>query len=296
MDYLTKLSPPTKSFHKYSGAGNDFILIDHRMDELTVVSPTHIRALCDRYEGVGADGVIFLINSKIADCQMRIFNADGIEASMCGNGLRCLAKFFREVAAFTGSTCWIETPLDPTLKLHECRFLENQIKTQLGPPVNVLFNQQLEVERHSFVYDFMDNGVRHVVLFFDDIDTLNVDTLGEKIMRHPNFAPQMTNVNFVCYRGDNTLVVRTYEKGVNRETLACGTGAMASAHAAKIHYSLEFPIYVFPKSGQRLEIENNWLTGPAKKVFAGEFPSNELQCAKLWKKKNQKSIQKLKTL
>ncbi len=255
-----------RSFGKYQGAGNDFILID---DRALSFDPSSVSALCHRKYGIGADGVILLQNDPVADFRMRIFNADGSEAESCGNGLRCLARFLLDLG-FPKQTYRIAT----ANRIVETNFIGDRISVQMGPPRNV---KQLYINGQE-VYS-LDTGVPHLVIFVPDLPNLNVAQEGTLWRHHPHFQPRGTNVNFVALPNQNTLSVRTFERGVEGETLACGTGATAVAVIASQIYRLPNPIrIVFP--GGELDLHVNGddvrMIGSAEKVFEGVLKISRL--------------------
>jgi diaminopimelate epimerase len=258
------------SFSKYEGAGNDFILIDNRLQEF-IPTPEQVRALCDRKLGIGADGLIALEVGMRAPFRMRIFNADGFEAEMCGNGLRCLKRFL-EAKGVVSTPVLVETK---ERVLH----IENEgqnVKTSMGDPKDLRLD--ISLERDQIVH-FVNTGVPHAVQFVEDLETLDIETRGPFIRRHPKFGPKGANANFVkVHLG--TLAIRTFERGVEGETLACGTGAVASAIIAALKYRLDLPIRVVPKSLETLTVDfqlegdrifNVTQTGPAQFIFQGSF-------------------------
>jgi diaminopimelate epimerase len=257
-------------FSKYSGCGNDFILIDHRKNDF-VPHRDLITKLCLRCDGIGADGVILLENSIKADLKMRIFNADGSEAEMCGNGIRCLMQFAIDLGlAF--SECTIET-MNAILAL---AWDKSGIRTSLIPP-EAPKKHFLSAGNRKWEIFFLNTGVPHSIIFVDELQDSYLDDAPE-IRYHPAF-PQGTNVNFVK-KTDEKLHIRTYERGVEKETLACGTGVAAAALASYYAYQMPSPITVIPRSGEPMvvsfEVEAQKVTqltlsGPAKFIFRGEF-------------------------
>ncbi len=259
----------TFHFSKYSGCGNDFVLIDNR--ELSF-SPTLeiIKKLCSRHQGIGADGIILLENSKIADFRVRIFNADGSEAEMCGNGMRCYGKFLKELNIL-GEKFRIEAKEREII----IELLKNKVKIGMGRASNHQTNLTVNVEGIPFVVDYIDTGVPHAVHFVKDIEEVDLATIGPKIRHHPQFQPKGTNFNVatVC---EKQIWMRTYERGVEAETMACGTGATAVAIAASQKYGIPSPVEVNTRSGETIEIgfesiDNVTSTGPATFIFRGEF-------------------------
>lgn len=279
-------SLPTKTFKlnssipfsKYTGCGNDFILIDNRNEIYPKEEVDLIGRLCDRQFGVGADGVILLEKSVQADFVMRIFNPDGSEAEMCGNGIRCLGKFLQELN-IEGPDFKIEVvgKIYP-LSLHE----DGTVSVAMLPPPRIDWDIDLTVGRKSFKVDFLDTGVPHATIAVDDLEKFDLDTIGPKIRYHAHFEPQGTNVDIynIDRNSLSTIHIRTYERGVERETMACGTGATACALVAWKRESLPNPIKVQVASNDTLEfeitetndkIQRIIMKGPAEFVFRGDF-------------------------
>lgn len=247
---LLKNSTTTEiSFSKYAGCGNDFIIFDNR----TLFFPSNhdqlIKNLCDRSKGIGADGVILLENSLSADFKMRIFNADGSEAEMCGNGIRCLLKYIRELG-FTHQSYTIETMKSNRI----VEFCYQDVRVEMGSPTDLIWNIPLPIENKTLVVHHLNTGVPHTILFVKDITLIPLDHLGPQIRYHPFFLPKGTNVNVASLSGSSEIHLRTYERGVEGETLACGTGATATALAAAKLYGLESPISVQTRSGESILI------------------------------------------
>lgn len=260
-------------FSKYSGAGNDFILIDRRIHPFPLDQPLLVRRLCHRQLGIGADGLLLIDHSPIASAQMRIFNSDGSEAEMCGNGLRCFAKeLLRE-----GESCEIEV----SGLLYHAKRVGEQIATSMPSPLSIEW--ALRVEGIGSV-DFLNTGVPHAICFVDELDPVAVAELGRAIRTHPCFAPAGTNVNFVQLDETGELSIRTYERGVEAETLACGTGAVAAALAAAHRTGRSTgPTRVRFRSGDSLIVDfqqeshtfkNLTTQGPAQRVYEGQVDLN----------------------
>ena len=234
--------------HRYSGAGNTFVLLD----ACSSLDKEQIQQICSSQE---VDGLLQLLPSAVADARMRIFNRDGSEAEMCGNGLRC-AVFHLNLP----HTCHIET----LAGIHSGE--------RLGPDVSISLSQPHGLKLHlSENLHFLNTGVPHAILFTDDLEHLDVALIGKKIRESEIFAPAGTNVNFVKLE-EQGLSIRTYERGVEAETLACGTGAAASALIASKLYFLPSPISVRVRSGEDLKIyfNSDWSEvkqkGPVKKM------------------------------
>lgn len=266
-------------FTKMNGAGNDFILIDCRTQPLTP-SASQVQALCDRHRGIGADGLILLVpcGSGKADFAWSFFNSDGSTGEMCGNGARCFARFIRR-----------QTGIDRDLTFEteagviRAAFHGDRVTVNLTAPRDLRLDQCLPLATGSEVVHSLNTGVPHAVLFVADADKAMVTELGPEIRRHPHFGPRGTNVNFVQVLSPSRIRVRTFERGVEGETLACGTGVTASAIIASRVYGFSPPVSVVVQSGDHLEVNfqsNNGsfhdvtLTGPAAFVFEGqiEFP------------------------
>ncbi|KAF3361517.1 Diaminopimelate epimerase [Chlamydiales bacterium STE3] len=264
------------AFSKYSGCGNDFLLIDNRDNHFPAHNSGFIARMCHRPSGVGADGVILLEQSQTADFKMRIYNADGSEAEMCGNGLRCLKKFIRE-KGITASPLKIET----MTRQHQVELIADCVKATMGEPTDIQLNLSLSINGKTHIVHFLNTGVPHVIQFVDDLEKAPVEALGRTLRYHPHFMPRGANANFVTITESSSLSVRTYERGVEQETLACGTGATASAIAAALLFQLPAPIQIKTRSGQFLTIdftidEHNQITnvtqsGPATYHFKGSF-------------------------
>lgn len=258
-------------FHKYEGAGNDFIVIDGRGGERPEawLAPEGIRALCDRHTGVGADGLMVLRTAENADFAMEYYNADGSQADMCGNGGRCIALFARHLGMISGRTVFSGRD-----GLHEAVILDPDGD---GATVELGMTDVRDAENPDGAF-FLNTGVPHYVEFVEDTDGVDVVARGRRIRFDDRFAPEGTNVNFVEELAPGRIAVRTYERGVEDETCACGTGAVASAIATHLRgqrSTTEFSVAVLggelvvsfePEDGR---FGNVRLTGPARRVFSG---------------------------
>jgi len=262
------------SFSKYAGCGNDFVLFDNRAGRFPSHSPQVIASLCHRQRGIGADGVILLENSAKADCRMRIFNADGSEAEMCGNGIRCLMKFLHELGA-ASSKCTIET-MERTLQVE---LKGDLVSVSMGSPSSMRWNFPIQVGSDTFDMNFLNTGVPHAIMFMKQIDSFDMALWGPRVRSHPMFLPHGTNFNIATPPADGEVAIRTYERGVEGETLACGTGATAAALAAARVYDAPSPVRVRTASNETLEIgfqrdgdqfSQVTLTGPANRIYTGE--------------------------
>ncbi len=251
------------NFAKYHGAGNDFIIIDDRRLKFPVEDQKYIEHLCEHRLGIGADGLVLLQPSETADFKMRIFNADGKEAAQCGNGLRCLVDFIRQMG-HPSPNLSIET-LERTV---QCSWEGDQITVDLGAYVWAHDNFPLG----SLSLQLIHTGVPHAVAFVKNLAIPDFALIASKLRFHEVFAPQGTNVNFAELRGDK-VYTRTYERGIEEETLACGTGAAAVAVAAMKKYTLKNPVCIVPASGEELFVDVTpqtvQLRGRATFVFHG---------------------------
>jgi diaminopimelate epimerase len=250
-------------FSKYQGTGNDFIIVDDRQNEFNTADQTLIAHLCHRRFGIGADGLILLRNHLQHDFEMIYFNADGKEGSMCGNGGRCIVQFAYDNYIINEDTTFMAVD-----GLHHAK-IEN----------NLVCLKMIDVAdyKNNNGYYFMNTGSPHYVEFVEDLQNYAVYEKGKTIRYSQDFAPNGTNVNFV-EKNKTGIAVRTYERGVEDETLACGTGATACALAHGLN-GASSPIDIDVLGGKlavsfdktTTGFENIYLTGPAKKVFEGEY-------------------------
>jgi len=266
-------------FSKYVGSGNDFILIDNRKLSFPAHDCSFISKLCHRQFGIGADGVILLENSEKADFKMLIFNADGSEAEMCGNGIRCFFKYIQE-KGFNLTTCLIETK-EAIIRLAQGDPRKpNEISVEMQDPIDIKWDIDLTVDSKNLKVHYLNTGVPHAIIFKEQIEDNDLKILGPKIRNHQQFLPKGTNVNFATITGTNEVTIRTYERGVENETLGCGTGATAVAIAAAHLYDIQLPVSIKTQSGEKLEInftknqsiiKDVTMKGPAVFVYSGEF-------------------------
>ena len=270
------------SFAKYAGCGNDFILFDNRQGTFPL-SSSLIRRLCQRQIGVGADGLLLLENSAKADFRVRIFNSDGSEAEMCGNGIRCLVKWLINMGV--SSPLRIEVMQDVLIAQQTD---DHAICVEIGSPHNIQWDIPLRFENRFLRIHYLNTGVPHAVLFTDDIEKINLLKLGAYIRHYSLWTPNGTNVNIAQVIKNQKLKIRSYERGIEGETLACGTGAMAAALAAAHQYHFSSPVIIETRSGEELQIHFSFenhkfsrvaLIGPAKCIFLGEIDLEERQCA-----------------
>lgn len=263
-------------FFKMHGAANDFILVDDRAQTFPVRDRAWMAGLCERRRGVGAEGVILIQPSATAHFRMRFFNPDGGEAEMCGNGARCVARLTFELG-IAPSAMRIETVAGEL----QAEVLEGgeQVRLRMTPPTGWALRQHLAVGDRWVEYQFVNTGVPHVVIEVGDLAGADVAGLGRMIRYHERFQPAGTNVNFVQVTGASSIRVRTYERGVEAETLACGTGIVASVVCMAKIGRISLPATVVPASGDTLTVAAEWgadgsvhnvmLAGPAVRVFEG---------------------------
>jgi diaminopimelate epimerase len=255
-------------FFKYHGAGNDFVMIDCRNHDESLFDRKLVEFLCDRHLGIGADGLILLLADKKSDFRMKYFNSDGAEGTMCGNGGRCIVAFahdlklIREKASFTGIDGF-------------------HLANILGPEMVSL--KMIDVEKVEELEDgyLVNTGSPHFVTFRDKIGEIDVFTEGRKIRHQARFADSGANVNFVERINRNTFKMRTFERGVENETMACGTGSVASAISSYYREKSDNCSYTIEAPGGILLVKftpkkdgfftDVWLEGPVKFVFKGEI-------------------------
>ncbi len=256
------------NFYKYQGAGNDFVLIDNRNLIFDAQNYDLIAQLCNRRFGIGADGLMLLQNTNDYDFEMLYYNANGQPGSMCGNGGRCIVAFAKYLGIINEETNFLA--VDGS---HYAKIINE------GNWISLQMIDVVSVNRDDDAY-VMDTGSPHYVSIVKEVSSLNVFELGKQIRNHPNYKLDGININFVEDKSDH-LVVRTYERGVENETYACGTGATAAALAVAIENNMighnSTPIKVL---GGQLNIQFHYdgnmftdvfLEGPAKMVFEGKY-------------------------
>ncbi len=267
------------SFTKMHGSGNDFILIDNRDNFIRPSQvPDVVARLCRRKFGVGADGLILIEDSSVADFKWGFFNADGSEAEMCGNGGRCAARF-----AYLNGIAPEKLSFETLAGIIHAEVKGRQVKLQMSSPKDLQLDISLEIRDQEFVVHRLNTGVPHTVMLVDDIEATPVFEWGRFIRYQPVFQPEGTNVNFVQVVDRHQIRIRTYERGVEDETLACGTGAVASAIICSIKGHCESPVEVKTWGGEVLTIyfqlsnkeeqvaENVYLQGDAILVYKGKL-------------------------
>jgi diaminopimelate epimerase len=263
-------------FTKMSGAGNDFICLDNRRKTLRL-NRGQIARLCDRHFGIGADGLLILEAGGAGhDYRMRYHNADGGEAEMCGNGARCFARFAQAVTGTDKPKISFKTGAG----IVTAEYLGDEVRVGLTPPGPMQLSRAIPTGEGDLEVHTVNTGVPHAVLFVKDVDAVDVLKLGAELRWHREFQPRGTNVNFAERLSGRKLRVRTYERGVEGETLACGTGVTAAALVAAEVFGIRSPIQVQVRGGDQLEVhfdgkptqaKNVRLQGPATFVFDGEI-------------------------
>jgi diaminopimelate epimerase len=250
-------------FFKMSGSGNDFILIDNRQGILNA-DPLgdFVARVCTRKVSVGADGLILIERSPQVDFRWRFFNADGSEAEMCGNGGRCAARF----AVLKGMAAE-KLSFETLAGIIEAEVSGSRVKLQMVKPTGLALDLAVTINDQDHLLHFINTGVPHAVEIVEKTTDVAVKELGPKIRFHPRFLPAGTNANFVQRVDRKHLIVRTYERGVEDETLACGTGAVASALIAAAKGLVDSPVRVETRGGEVLNIHFQLRGNSFEKVF-----------------------------
>jgi len=261
-------------FTKMNGAGNDFVVVDNR-DLAIQLTTEQIAKLCDRHRGVGADGLLAVEPAEAgADVRMRYYNADGGEAEMCGNGARCFARYVNRLHGGDLAQVTFETPAG----LISAQYVRDHVRLAMSQPQGLALNLSLPVAGQSLAVHFINTGVPHAVVMVEDLDAVPVQEWGAELRYHDHFQPKGTNANFVRVLAPGSISIRTYERGVEGETLACGTGMVASALIHHLLHASASPVSVLVKGGDTLTVgfdregdhfRNVTLTGPADFVFEG---------------------------
>ena len=263
-------------FLKMSGAGNDFVVIDNRAGIVPEPATTFAARVCARQAAVGADGLLLLEKSSRKDFRMRYFNTDGSEAEMCANGARCITRFAALVGAVGRSTDFENLAGD----FHAALIDEDRVRLDMTEPHSLRLDVEVETLGRRLKLHSLNTGVPHVVLPWEELDDAPVRELGRALRYHEAFAPKGTNVNFVRVTGPEAIQVRTYERGVEDETLACGTGSVASAILLARLGRVKPPVAVTVRSGAVLtvhfeldgdSVRHVALEGPAVVLFEGEL-------------------------
>lgn len=263
-------------FWKMHGAGNDFVLIDDREQTFPDSDNDLIHNLARPKYGVGCEGVILIQPSEEADFRMRFYNPDGGEVEMCGNGARCVARLAHEIDAAPR-----KMKFDTVAGLIRAEVLKHdQVQLTMTEPKDWILNGELDMEEQKLPFHFVNSGVPHVVIVIENLAHADVATIGAAIRYHSRFQPAGTNVNLIEITGPDSLSVRTYERGVEAETLACGTGMVACGLIAGSLGLVSIPVNITCAAGDILKVNydatehgatNVTLTGPAVHVFEGEI-------------------------
>lgn len=253
-------------FWKMHGAGNDFILFDDREQTFPLENREFITRLCERKRGIGSDGLLLIQPSSRADFRMRFLNPDASEADLCGNGARCIARLCHETG-IAPADMHIETAAG----ILRAEILSPLVRLELPPPKDWRMNLSVLWQQEERTLHFVNSGVPHAVVIVDDLLSVDVDMLGRHIRHHAHFEPEGTNADFIQITGSGSLSIRTYERGVEGETLACGTGMVAAALIAEKLGLVTSPVQVITAGGHMLEVCTSplALTGPAEHAFQG---------------------------
>lgn len=260
-----------------SASGNDFVMIDNRDGKVYERFPDtlgFVSKICRFHHSVGADGVILIENSTQHDFRWRFFNADGSEAEMCGNGGRCAARF-----AFMNGIAGEKMSFETIAGVIKAEVYGQKVKLQLTRPADLKLDYPLGLDDREFFASSVNTGVPHAVLIVVDVDQVAVDQLGRMIRYHSAFGNKGTNVNFVQVLDKNNVKIRTYERGVEGETYACGTGAVASGVILSEKSLVTSPVNIHTKGGEILKIYVNdevYLEGGAKFIYKAELHEEAL--------------------
>ncbi len=271
-------------FTKMTGAGNDFIIIDNRRPLIPYQDmPSFVKGVCRRKFSVGADGLIFIEGSREADFSWHFFNGDGSEAEMCGNGARCAARF-----AFNNGIAPRKMSFMTKAGRIKAEVSDKSVKLAMTAPLDINLHREIKVNNETVPVHSLNTGVPHAIIIVEDNNLTPVKDWGRVIRFHELFSPAGANVNFVEIIGKNSLHLRTYERGVEDETLACGTGAVASALITSLLEKTEGPVMVTTSGGEILtihftlgkgaitDITDVYLQGPARIVYQGELQPDSL--------------------
>ncbi len=274
----TKQSIP---FYKMSGSGNDFIIIDNRQPKFAEEDLVKlITGACRRKMSAGADGMILVENADDVDFKWRFYNADGSRAEMCGNGARCVSRF-----AFLEGIAGEQLSFRTDVGIISASITGERVKIRMTDPSDLADEVSLALTGMTVTYRYINTGVPHVVIETADLDGMDVVAMGREIRHHPAFSPAGTNANFIHLNDDSTLGIRTYERGVEDETLACGTGNVAAALTAALKHNMSSPVKLLTRSGEYLQVyfekggsgfSDIFLEGDARVIYTGEL------CREAW--------------
>jgi diaminopimelate epimerase len=268
-------------FTKMHGAGNDFVLIDDRCGDVPWEDYFLMAALASRRTGIGCEGIILVQESDKADFKMRFLNPDGTEAELCGNGSRCVAAFANRIGA-AGTNMTIETGCCGNI---DAELQDGGVRVWMPEPLKRDYGLSLNVDGQLVQADFIIAGVPHLVVQVPDVNSIDINQMGRALRLHPVFEPDGTNVDFVTFRSPSRMAMRTFERGVEGESGACGTGAVACGVVAVETAGFTLPIKVKTSSGYDLVVDGDWrrqkctgltLTGPVKFVYDGEIDLDDI--------------------
>jgi len=268
-------------FYKMSGSGNDFIIIDNRQPKFAEEDLAKlITGACRRKMSAGADGMILVENADDVDFKWRFYNADGSRAEMCGNGARCVSRF-----AFLEGIAGEQLSFRTDVGIISASITGERVKIRMTDPSDLADEVTLALTGTTVTYRYINTGVPHVVIETADLDGMDVVAMGREIRHHPSFSPAGTNANFIRLNDDGTLGIRTYERGVEDETLACGTGNVAAALTAALKHNMPSPVKLLTRSGEYLQVyfekggsgfSDIFLEGDARVIYTGEL------CREAW--------------
>ena len=267
-------------FMKFSGAGNDFVIINNLENLVDSTDTNFVQKVCERRMSVGANGVLLVekadgIGTGSVDFRMRYFNADGGEVETCGNGARCISRF-----AYLNGIVTEKMRFLTNAGVYESEIVGDNVKVRMSQPTDIRLNVPLQLKDGVHTVGFANSGVPHVVFFVEDLDGTDVFDMGQQTRYHADFKPAGTNANFIRIQSSERLEIRTYERGVEDETLACGTGSIASAIVSAALGKVTSPVSVKTASGVVLKIhfdmsdgepKNVYLEGDARVIYAGEL-------------------------
>lgn len=264
----------TIKFSKMVATGNDFVIVDNRRSYLVSRISHLAKKLCDRKLGIGADGLLLLEKSKCADFKMRIFNPDGSEPEMCGNGSRCIA-LYAKINRIASPNMSIETKAG----ILSAVVRNKLVKINMTEPKDIRLGINIELDKKAYQLHYINTGVPHAVYFVNELGRADLFGIGRGVRYHNAFMPCGANADFVKVKKKNAILMRTYERGVEAETLACGTGAVASAIISSIIKGFNSPIKVhamggdltiyFKKKGKD-KFSSVFLEGEAREVYWGQ--------------------------
>ncbi len=264
------------NFTKLSGSGNDFIFIDNRDNSHTNhINDDFIKQVCARGLSVGADGIMFIENSDKADFKWQFFNSDASRADMCGNGARCATRF-----AYLKGIASQNMTFETDAGIIEGSIIGDEVKVQLTSPHSMVLDSNITVDNKTYDMHTINTGVPHAIIYVDNVADVDVQSLGASIRYHEDFKPAGTNVNFVSVN-NGELAIRTYERGVEGETLACGTGSVAAAIISVEKGLASSPVDVKTASGKYLKVyiedKGVYLQGEARVIYDGSLSAEAFE-------------------